>query len=210
MPSPRALLTVVAAAAALGVAGGAGLHAIRPSRHRPALALPELYGQAVWAAGRRPAPAFALRDQDGRVVSLAGLRGRTVALTFLSAHCRGACPVLGRRVGQIVRRLSPAERPRLVVVDVDPWDDSPVTARAVVRRWHLGAGTSWLLGSRRELASVWRAYGIAVEPRVGDVVHGLAVYLIDRHGFERTGYLFPFQPAFVEGDLRRLAEGTAA
>jgi hypothetical protein len=31
------------------------------------------------------------------------------------------------------------------------------------------------------------------------------VYLVDRHGDERTGYLFPFAPAFVQGDLHALA-----
>jgi hypothetical protein len=43
-----------------------------------------------------------------------------------------------------------------------------------------------------------------VRPGAGDVTHTLAVYLIDRRGFERTGYLFPFLPNFIELDLRKL------
>jgi hypothetical protein len=35
-------------------------------------------------------------------------------------------------------------------------------------------------------------------------MHGLVLYLIDRRGFERTGYLFPFLPNFVALDLRTL------
>jgi hypothetical protein len=31
------------------------------------------------------------------------------------------------------------------------------------------------------------------------------VLLVDRRGDIRTGYAFPFAPAFVEGDLRTLA-----
>ena len=31
------------------------------------------------------------------------------------------------------------------------------------------------------------------------------MYLVDRHGDERTGYLFPFAPAFLQGDLQVLA-----
>lgn len=31
------------------------------------------------------------------------------------------------------------------------------------------------------------------------------VLLVDRNGWVRTGYAFPFAPAFVEGDLRTLA-----
>ena len=42
------------------------------------------------------------------------------------------------------------------------------------------------------------------------LVHGAAhghslVLLVDRRGDVRTGYTFPFAPAFVEGDLRTLA-----
>lgn len=32
------------------------------------------------------------------------------------------------------------------------------------------------------------------------------VLLVDRSGWVRTGYTFPFAPAFVEGDLRTLAK----
>jgi hypothetical protein len=36
--------------------------------------------------------------------------------------------------------------------------------------------------------------------------HGRSlVLLVDRSGHVRTGYTFPFAPAFVEGDLRTLA-----
>lgn len=42
-----------------------------------------------------------------------------------------------------------------------------------------------------------RAYGVAAGHRV--------LLLLDRNGDERTGYAFPFAPAFVEADLRTLA-----
>ena len=66
-------------------------------------------------------------------------------------------------------------------------------------RWH------WLNALATQLASVWRPYGITVEPTSNDIVHSLALYLIDRRGYERTAYLFPFLPGFVQGDLARLA-----
>lgn len=37
------------------------------------------------------------------------------------------------------------------------------------------------------------------------VARGSIVLLVDRNGWVRTGYAFPFAPAFVEGDLRTLA-----
>jgi hypothetical protein len=60
---------------------------------------------------------------------------------------------------------------------------------------------------RAELAAVIRRLprpdrpGLVVAPGTRTPV----VYLVDRRGDERTGYLFPFAPAFVEGDLRALA-----
>lgn len=62
---------------------------------------------------------------------------------------------------------------------------------------------------RAELADVLRRLPAAERPGVvlarGARAQAPLVYLIDRRGDERTGYLFPFAPAFVEADLRTLA-----
>ena len=66
------------------------------------------------------------------------------------------------------------------------------------------------MGSHWMLRPVWRAYHIYVGPKVnGDIAHTEAVYLIDRRGYERSAYLYPFAPRFVTHDLRRLAAGAA-
>jgi len=60
---------------------------------------------------------------------------------------------------------------------------------------------------RAELASVIRRLPRSDRPGLV-VARGTptpVVYLLDRRGDERTGYLFPFAPAFLEGDLRVLA-----
>jgi hypothetical protein len=68
---------------------------------------------------------------------------------------------------------------------------------------------------REELASVVRRLPAAERPAVvvsGTPAVGTAgavVYLIDRRGDERTGYLLPIAPSFVERDLRELAAGGA-
>ena len=56
---------------------------------------------------------------------------------------------------------------------------------------------------------MWRLYGVTVEPTSNDIVHSLALYLIDRRGDERTAYLFPFLQSFVQRDLARLARERA-
>jgi cytochrome oxidase Cu insertion factor (SCO1/SenC/PrrC family) len=141
-------------------------------------------------------------------VSLARLRGRPVLLTFLDSQCTSECPIQGRQLASILRRLPAAERPTLVVVSVDPSGDTPASIRTATRKWGLAGawGWHWLNGSTTRLRVVWHQYGITVDPTSGDIQHSLVLYLIDRDGFERTAYLFPFLSGFVQGDLAKLGK----
>lgn len=203
----RWVALVLLAAAAAGIGGGFVLQRARSAPVAATPRLPELHGQAVWPAGKRLAPNFTLRDPDGAPVSLASLRGRPVLLTFLDSRCHSACPIEGRELASIMHQLLSAERPVLVVVGVDPKGDNRAGIHHAVRAWGLAGPWRWhwLTGSRSQLAAVWRSYGITVQPTTNDILHSLAVLLIDRRGFERTAYLFPFLPSFVHGDLARLA-----
>jgi protein SCO1 len=207
----RSRRRLVALLLALGAGGGVSLgvvaHVAFGETDRISPELPALHGQASWGAGERAAPPFRLRDHGGAVVSLAGLRGRPVLVTFLDSHCVEQCPVTGRRLGTILRHMAPADRPTVVVVSVNPAGDSPGNIRHAMAEWQLVGPWRWhwLRGTRAKLARVWAAYGIAVQPTTNDITHGLALYLVDRRGFQRTGYLFPFLPNFVALDLKTLA-----
>jgi hypothetical protein len=61
------------------------------------------------------------------------------------------------------------------------------------------------MGSHAQLAAVWAAYRIFVKPTRGDISHTEALYLLDRHGDERSGYLFPYLSRSVSHDMRVLA-----
>lgn len=204
----RLTILSVCTAAIVGIAIGAALHgrlAASTAAAKPAAPkLPSLHGQATWPAGARHAPAFALRDQHGRRLSLASFRGRTVVLMFEDSLCRQACPLEGKMTAAAIRQVPVALRPRVVVVSVDPAGDTPRTVAKAVHKWRLPGSVSWLFGTRAELRPVWRAYGITVIPVRGDIVHSTALYVIDRHGDERAGFLMPFVPGLVADDLDRL------
>lgn len=210
---PRALIrrrwfvACSAAAVLVGIGVGVALHG-RLSGSAPAappLALPALNGSATWRAGERPAPAFSLLDQHGRPVTLASLRGRTAVVTFLDAGCTGSCPVELRLLDAALSELAPSVRPRVVVVSVDPARDIPARIAAALRRLGLPAGTLWARGPRARLERVWAAYRISVQRVGGRLVHSYALYVLDRRGDERAGFLLPFIPGLLAGDLRRLA-----
>jgi cytochrome oxidase Cu insertion factor (SCO1/SenC/PrrC family) len=198
----------IAAVALAGIGGGALVRVVHDRGTAATPALPELHGQAAWAPGERPAPPFALRDQYGAPVSLRSLRGRPVLLTFLDSQCTSECPLAGRELGSILRRLPADKRPALVVVSVDPRGDTPAGIRHALTKWKLDGPWTvhWLNApTRAALARVWKSYNVVVEPTTNDIMHSLALYLIDRNGDERTGYLFPFLQGFVQHDLLRLS-----
>jgi protein SCO1/2 len=198
-------------ALALAVLAGIGL-AFAGSRvaqgTEEGLAVVHTHGQANWSRAERRAPSFELRNQDGRSVSLADLRRRPVLLTFLDSECREQCPVEGRQLGIMLRQMEAPVRPTLAVVSVNPAGDTPASIRHAMSAWGLAGPWrwQWLRGSRTKLAKVWADYGITVQPTSSDITHGMTLYLIDRRGFERAGYLFPFLPNFVALDLEGLAK----
>ena len=167
-----------------------------------------LYGDATWAAGSVPAPAInALHDQSGARFTLGSLHGHTVAIAFFDSYCHQECPLEGHQLAAAERSLPRAERPELVVVSVNPKDNAASVARAI-RDWGLAgvAPWHWLMGTHRQLAKVWAAYNIQVSPPIdGDINHTEALYLLDRRGDERAGYLWPFASRFATYDMRVLA-----
>jgi len=210
----RATALLLAACVATGVAGGFALHAIAAHPRAGSEALPAapanaLGGDAVWPAGARPAPPFALRDQSNRPVALSAQHGRAVLIAFMDSHCTRDCKLEGPVLGDALRQVG--SRPvTLLVVSVNPWQDTAASSRSAAARYGLAGDWHWLRGSLAELRPVWRAYAIDVVRTPSDVNHSTAIYLLDARGYERAGFNFPFEASQVARDLRRLAGPPAA
>jgi protein SCO1 len=165
-------------------------------------------GASGWAGFVRPpganAPDFALRDQDGRRVTMAGYRGRPVAVTFVYSTCEDTCPALVDQVRGALD-VTGLDVP-LLAVSVDPANDTPARARRFLNERRMTGRARFLLGSRAELTPVWKRYG--VQPQTGALEHSATVVLVDRDGRQRVG--FPYDqltPEALAHDLRRLAAG---
>jgi len=193
---------LVACAAAIGAVVGLAV-ALR-SPHAPAAEPGPLRAQVTWPARAERAPTFSLGDQRGRSVSLRSLHGHAVLVTFLDSQCKRECPVEGRVLRDVLLRVRDAGAV-VLVVSVDPWADTPASARAFAARARWRGDWHWLLGDKAALAPVWRAFNIAVKRVPGDVLHSAALYVIDPHGDLRAAYLFPFSAEAVASDVRRLA-----
>jgi protein SCO1 len=192
------LAVVAAAASAIALAAG---HSTPSSTGRSTRVTARLAGTDVWPAGTQHAATFALRDQNGRLITRSSLRGHVWAITFLDSSCRQACPVAAKDLAHAQHLLSAHEPLTDIVVSVLPQYDTPARVRAFAHKTGLTGNWHWLLGTKRELAPVWKAYGISV---VTGVEHTSALYLVDKRGDIRVADAIPFIPSQLAGSVRAL------
>ena len=68
----------------------------RPSGIPAGVSTALAYRMQLSTVPTRQAPDFTLTDQNGDRVSMAGLRGKVVVLTFMDPHCTDICPLVSR------------------------------------------------------------------------------------------------------------------
>jgi protein SCO1 len=202
---PRYALIMAAASAlavaAIVVAAGRAKHDASSLRGDSATAAPAArFAGAALPPGVR-APDFALRDQDGRRVTSASLRGRPVVVTFLYSHCRDTCPITAQQVkGALddLRRPVPA-----IAISVDPQGDTRASARRFLAKVGIGGRMRFLLGSRARLRPVWRGFAIRAQRQHEE--HQARLVLLDGRGMQRVGFpISQATPERIAHDLRLL------
>jgi cytochrome oxidase Cu insertion factor (SCO1/SenC/PrrC family) len=207
---PLLLLPFLAAAVATAL-----YLALRPSHETstPSSAPASDAPAATWPAGALRAPDFSLRDESGRPVSLATLRGRTVILTFIDPLCRDYCPTEAQHLNEVADAFPAASKPAIVAVSVNVYGNAQANLRLDGRKWKLVPEWTWAVGPKRQLARAWRAYHIQVlvstTKVAGVIVHRIghteAAYVVDRNGFQRALFLWPYKAEAVVRTLRALA-----
>jgi cytochrome oxidase Cu insertion factor (SCO1/SenC/PrrC family) len=213
MLTARTRWLLLAAALAAGALIGLGFALVRPRASSSPTANPPTRPDATWAAGARRAPAFRLRDESGRPISLRSLRGRPVILTFIDPVCRNLCPLEARVLSDAVQSLPHSASAPIVSVSVNPWADTRANFALDRQKWRLGPSWRWAVGSYRQLAAVWRDYHIGVQVQrkvfagiaVHDVAHTEGAYVIDADGFERALFLYPFRADDVAQVVKNVA-----
>ena len=160
---------------------------------------------SAWEGALRPPgmrmPAFSLTDQDGDTVTAASIGGRTAVVTFLYSTCEDTCPATTQSIRGALDRLG-RDVP-VLAFSVDPANDTPRRARAFLLEQSMTGRMEFLLGTRAQLAPIWRAFGIA--PQRDGLEHTAHTVLIDAQGRQRIG--FPssqLTPRRLAADLQRL------
>ena len=138
---------------------------------------------AIMPKGVR-APDFELRDQDGEPISMRGLRGKPVVVTFLYTTCQDSCPIMAQTVRGALDQLG-HDLPAIAVA-VDPPRDTPERAQAFLSKQRALGRIDFVLGSRSDLRPVWD--GFFVQPQSATHDHDARLTLVDAKGFQRVWY----------------------
>jgi protein SCO1 len=169
------ILAVAALGAAVLAATGGDSDAVDTGSSR--------FQGAVMPKGFR-APDFNLRDQDGKPVSMRQFRGKPVIVTFLYTTCDNECPAMAQVVKGALDDLQ-SDVPAIAVA-VDPPRDNAERARAFLAKQRAIGRLDFVLGSRSQLARVWK--GFAIQPQTVSQEHQARFTLVDKRGFQRIGF----------------------
>ena len=198
------LALVAGGVAVIAIGGSSGATAQR------AQALADNYEAAAVLSPPSPAPALALRNYLGQPVNIDSYRGKAVLVTFLYTNCPDICPLITSDLRVAQNLMAPAVRSKaqIIAVSVDPRGDTPKAVAAFLARHGMTGRMQYLIGSARELARVWQAWGVgssrdAEQPQF--INHTGLIYGIGGSGRRLTVYAPEFKPAEIAHDVPLLA-----
>jgi cytochrome oxidase Cu insertion factor (SCO1/SenC/PrrC family) len=134
-----------------------------------------------------PAGDFRLTDQHGRPVTLSGLRGKVVLLTFLDPVCVSDCPLIAQEFRQAAQMLG-LHNPHvaLVAVNVNPLYHQEAYIQAFDRQENMGGVPDWLYltSDPVTLRTVYKEYSVPSEtlPAGAMLGHNDIAFVIDTRG----------------------------
>jgi protein SCO1 len=198
------VLVLVAGAVALVAIGGNG----GGKAHSAALAAH--FDAAAVLSPATQAPALELRNSLGQSVNIASYRGKAVLVTFLYTSCPDVCPLIASnlRVALNLMGQALAAKVQVIAVSVDPRGDTPKAVAAFLARHGMTGRMQYLIGSAKELAHVWKAWGVGSERDAQQpqfINHSGLVYWVTGSGKRLTIYAASFQPAEIAHDVPLLA-----
>jgi protein SCO1/2 len=132
-------------------------------------------------------PDFELTDQAGQAVSLAALKGKVVAVTFIYSRCPlpDYCPRMVENFKALRQRFEPRMNRDLVLLTIsfDPRYDTPeVLMKYASAQRAGGPGWHFLTGDPKRIERVCNAFGIQYWAEEGLITHSLQTAVIDRDG----------------------------
>lgn len=212
MPARLQLTLAAALAVVAAVLGAILLFGSSSASERPGFTVgPEGFAGAVSPPGAR-APDFRLRDENGNLISQRGERGKVTVVTFLYTTCEDTCPITASQILGALDQLGAKGRDvAATAISVDPAQDTPALARRFLVARRITGRMHFALGSRAQLAPLWKAYGVQPQGTGSQTSqkfeHSARVVVVDRRGFQRSAFpLDQLTSDALAHDVRRVLD----
>jgi protein SCO1/2 len=134
-----------------------------------------------------PMPSFQLVDQDGQMISPAGLKGRVVLVTAVYSTCTSVCPMMLKGIRSILDELSDDDRQQLTIValSLNPETDTRELRSMIANAYNFGSGQfHFVNGEPAVMNSLLDRLGVSRlrDPQTGELIHSSLFLLLDRQG----------------------------
>jgi len=144
-------------------------------------------GKAAYREIGEKVPAFALYDQDGRVVQSTRFGGRQILLNFIFTRCPDAtkCPAATSRMMSVQKLAAAAgvTNLELISITLDPGFDTPGVLRDYASAYGIDtANFSFLTGPAGAVTDLLTQFGIFAESEGELIKHTLATILVNDRG----------------------------
>lgn len=201
-PSRAIISTTLIVALAVGAA--IGFNALA-SRFNPPSGQPASSSYQGVLLGGIATPNFALKDPTGATVTLASLRGKPTILTFFDSVCpHTECSLMAQYLNITAQDMgADADKVNWVAISVNPWDDTPKTAKAFLSSHQVKVSMRYLLGSQDQLLPLWDLLHMQANLDCNNIViHATGVYLLDSQTRERVFMEEGFDPRALSSDAQ--------
>lgn len=134
----------------------------------------------------QPAPDIELTNQRGEKFSLKKLKGKTILLGFVFAHCEAMCPLVAQNSKLVYEKIN-NKNFVVVLITLDPKRDTPAALPGLQKKWGLPDSFEILSGSVPEVSETLAKYNMYFQPdeKTGDIAHPALYYVINQEGMIR-------------------------
>jgi protein SCO1 len=134
-----------------------------------------------------PMPAFQLTNQDNQPVTLADFKGRVTLVTAVFSTCTKTCPMMLKKIRDVLDQLTPAERAELSVVafSLSPETDTRELRTMITKAYTFDtAQFHFVNGLPAEMNVLLEKLNIGRmrDDTTGELIHSNLFILLDREG----------------------------
>jgi len=154
---------------------------------QPVTAETELAFPADRLRSALPMPGFQLTDQDNRTIGPADFKGRVVLVTAVYSTCTTACPMMLRKIREVLDGLAPDERAGLSIVafSLNPEVDTRELRTMITTGYGFdGTQFHFVNGVPSEMSRLLDELGFSRQrdEKTGQITHANLFFLLDREG----------------------------